>query len=213
MTAGRYRSAVPSLRTSRPHDSFGTLGESVLDDLASDGLGHYHQTVRSMERSTSSSGASQKSAETYFQPASASTVDDHAFVHLLGDPPRDVHRGAARDAGEDALEVEQRPHAAHRLLVRDEQLPVELARRRGSAARSRRRASEAPSRGRPAAARPRRRRGRGTTRAGGRRCPSACRRCRGRRRARRRGRAPRRSPRRCPRSAPVGWRGSRTGTA
>ena len=37
---------------------------------------------------------------------------DHALVHLLGDLARDVDGRAAGDAGEDALELEQRPHAS-----------------------------------------------------------------------------------------------------
>ena len=100
-----------------------------------------------------------------------------------------------------------------RLRVRDEHLSVQLARRPGSAARSRRRATGAPSPGRPGAARRRPRRRRGTTRAGARPRPSACRPFRARPRARRPGRARRRSRRRCPRSGRAGLPRWRTGTA
>src|SRR6187455_1670889 len=47
------------------------LGLCVLDELVSNGRRDYHQTDRSIERSTSA--ASQKSAERYFQPPSART--------------------------------------------------------------------------------------------------------------------------------------------
>src|SRR5919106_6726714 len=49
----------------------GGLRLGVLRQCPPNFGGHYHQTVRSIDRSTSS--ASQKSAERYFQPASAST--------------------------------------------------------------------------------------------------------------------------------------------
>src|SRR5215216_7316690 len=49
----------------------GSLGFGVSGECATHRAGNYHQTVRSMDASTSS--ASQKSAERYFQPPSAST--------------------------------------------------------------------------------------------------------------------------------------------
>ena len=109
--------------------------------------------------------------------------DDDALVELVGELARDVDDGARRDAGEDALLVEQRANRA-RPTPRSRRAPCGRAsRRRGSAARSRPRASAGPSPDRPEAARPRRRRRPGTSRAAARRCPSASRRCRGRRRA------------------------------
>ena len=53
-------------------------------------------------------------------------ADDDALLELAREPAGDVQDGAARDAGEDALALEERVHARDRLLVRDEQLPVEL---------------------------------------------------------------------------------------
>src|SRR5439155_27280832 len=47
------------------------LRARVLGELGTDGRGHYHQTDRSIAPATSSE--SQKSAERYFQPPSAST--------------------------------------------------------------------------------------------------------------------------------------------
>src|SRR5439155_24038085 len=47
------------------------LGQRVLDERAPDGSRDYHQTVFSIDCSTSE--VSQKSAERYFQPASART--------------------------------------------------------------------------------------------------------------------------------------------
>ena len=172
----------------------------------------YHQSVLSIDSSTSS--ALQKSPERYFQPPSASTATTtEPAGQLLGDPPRDVDDRSRGDAGEDPLAVEQRVHRGDRLGVRDEQLPVELRDvedRRHVAVVERAQAHHRIAG---------QRLGRGDDDVGKRlahpraRCPSASRRCRGRRRARRPAAGRARSRRRCPRSGRAGSTRSRTGRA
>ena len=55
----------------------------------------HHQTVRSID-ALDVVGASQKSAERYFQPPSARIADDDALVELVGEPARDVDDRARR---------------------------------------------------------------------------------------------------------------------
>ena len=87
-------------------------------------VGDYHQTVRSIDSSTSS--ASQKSAERYFQPASARTQTTTPSSSSAASRRRDVDDRTGRDTSEDGLTLDQRPQAGDGLGVRDEQLPIEL---------------------------------------------------------------------------------------
>src|SRR5205085_6589046 len=60
-------------------------------------------------------------------PASVGEDADHdAVVELARQTASDVEHGAARDSGEDPLAVEERMHTCDRLIVRNEDLPVEL---------------------------------------------------------------------------------------
>src|SRR5205085_10237388 len=51
---------------------------------------------------------------------------DDALVELGGEAPGHVDDGSGGDAREDPLPIEQRADPGDRLLVRDEELPVEL---------------------------------------------------------------------------------------
>src|SRR5689334_1314466 len=53
-------------------------------------------------------------------------ADDDAIVELLREPSSHMEDGAARHTREDPFAVKQGVHPRHRLLVRDEELPVEL---------------------------------------------------------------------------------------
>ena len=169
----------------------------------------YHQSTAS-----SISSPLQNGAERYFQPPSASTATTTEPSGSSSAMRRATCTTApAETPANKPFAVEQHAHGGCGLGVRDEQLPVELVDvedRRDVAVLERAEAHHGIAR---AAARPRRSARRGTPRAGARRCPSACRRCRGPRRARRRGGARARSPRRSPRSARAGSPRSRTGRA
>ena len=211
---GRGRSARRRRRgaTSRPQASFGASARACSSSSRAD-LGRDHHQMAALHRRLDVGRVPEVGGEVL----PAAVGEDRRRRR-----PRRARRRACARRGRPRRRRRRRRcpprsssarSAGDRLRVRDEHLAVELRRRRGSAARSRPRASAGPSPGRPAAARRRRRRRPGTSRAGARRRPSACRPCRGRRRARRRGRAPRRSPRPCPRSGRAGSPRSRTGTA
>src|SRR4029078_3844301 len=61
-----------------------------------------------------------------FPAAVGEDADDDALLELAGELPRDVRDRAGRDTAEDPLRVEQLSQAGDGLLVRDEDLPVEL---------------------------------------------------------------------------------------
>ena len=149
LTPGTYFSATPSRITRSPHASFRSVRLGVLPDRQARRVGDYHQTVRSIDSSTSS--ASQKSADRYFQPASARTQRRR--------PRRALPRGGARRGRlHRPRHLRRRPHArsafaGRRRTRRSRRAPSDRAcRRRGSAARSRRPASAGPSPDHPAAA-------------------------------------------------------------
>ena len=200
------------VKTSTPQHSFGASSAACACSSARIAAGTTTRASLSIDSSTSS--ALQKSPERYFQPPSASTATTtEPSGSSLGDAARDVDDRAGRDAGEDPLAVEQRVHRGDRLGVRDEELPVELrdvedrrhvavlerAQAHHRVAGQRLGGGDDDVRERLAHARAR--------------CPSASRRCRGRRRARRRAAGRARSRRRCPRSGRAGSTRSRTGRA
>ena len=122
---GSYRSATPSSITTSPQASFGASASACSLSARRVSGGHYHQTVFSIDSSTSF--ASQKSAERYFQPRVGEHGDDDALVELArrASAPRGRPR-PAETPPKIAFAVEQHAQAGDRLGVRDEHLAVEL---------------------------------------------------------------------------------------